>query len=264
MTCNKIAIIVATIIGLLLYPVLSAAAITVTEKLAEAQTADNDANWTSSGTFSIANNALGLCAVSSSDTTGLAQPTLTGGSVATWNVIGTVTFNTIATPENRITVFRGLGTGAASAAVVADFAGDNQSAISWSCWEFTNIDLGGVNGSSAIVQFKTVSTDAAQLITATFDSPIGLTQAVMMWGSSISNRTWTPDSGFSAGTEIATTLPLHELIAQYRVDGADSAPTWNVSGANTLLGGFAIEVKETGGGGGGGGSTPRVRIRKKG
>jgi hypothetical protein len=228
----------------------ASAAITVTEKLAEAQTSDNDASWTSAGTFSIANNALGVCFVSSTAlAANLATPTLTGGSMTTWTEITNVSFDTIATPTSRMTAFRGLGSGAGAAAVTAAFSA-NQTSVNFNCWEFTNPDLGGTNGSGAIAQSKTASGDStATNCQTTFDNALGSTQVVMETVVTGGSKTFTAEFA-SVGTELSNTAPVTELKAQYLANGSDSTPNWSWTGgiANGCIG---VEVKEAAGAGGG-------------
>lgn len=221
------------------------AAIGVTEKLQEAQTADNDASWTSVGTFTIANNALGICVVLNTATSAnLRTPTLTGGSVTTWTAISNVSFDTVATSTVRLTAFRGLGSGAAAAAVTADYAAVNQTSVSWNCWEFTNTIITGTNAADAIGVSGTNNADNAGSITVSL-AALGSPQILLMAGGVNAANTWTPDTGFSVGTEITNSTPTSELKIQYLANGTDNSPTWSFSGT-PHAGAIAFEIKETG------------------
>ena len=223
-------------LSLLFVPSSAQAAITVVEQLAEAQTADNDASWTSVGTFDIANGATGVCFVFNTDAAGgLTTPTLTGGSVTTWNVTENVPFSTIATPTAKITTFYGLGTGAAAATVTASFSADNQTSVGWNCFE-----LAGAHTSTPFIQDKSGSTDAATSHTVTIDSARSSGSA-LLFGILVSGT-----AGFTAeysglGTETSNTTPATEWVVQWDIGGSDTTPLWTTS-ASEEAGYVAVEI----------------------
>ena len=227
-------------IGCLVVPVQ--AAMTVTELLAEANSTDGT-SIASTGTFSVGNNALGLCGVLSTAASAPALvPTLTGGS-ATWTQAATVTLNTSWT----LTLFRALGTGAAAAVVTADYAGSTATAAVFNCMQVTNPDLSGTNGSGAIAQTQTQAPGSTTACGQAFSNALGgATQTVLQFGVISATRTWTPDSApnvFSVGTEVGVTSPAAETKVQYFYGGTENNPQWTVNTA-TQLGCIAVEVKE--------------------
>jgi hypothetical protein len=240
------------------------AAVGVTEKLACVDTDDNDASWqtdtagscgVSAGTMSIASNAYGLCFVQNTATAAnLGTPTLTGGSMTTWAEIGNGSYDVIATPTSRITAFRGLGTGAAAAALVAAY-GANQTSVIWNCWETTGIDLGGTNGSTATVQFKTEAGDSVTECSPTFDSGLGATQVVFQFTAVGGTKTLGTDTSFTGNTEQVNATPVSNARTEYLVNGADATPaiTWT---GGIATGCIAVEVKEAAAAGGGGRNFP--------
>jgi len=63
------------------------------------------------GTIAPAPNALVTVAVSTHQATSAAPvPTLSGGGMANWEVVATVTFDALGLPHKRITIFRAMST----------------------------------------------------------------------------------------------------------------------------------------------------------
>lgn len=237
-----------TALLILLAAVPASATITVTEKLAEAQTADNDASWTSVGTFSCADQTQCVCVVmTTASSANLTTPTLSGGSVTTWTRIGNaIGFDTAASPTKSVTYFQGVGSGASAAAITADYSGINQSSAAWNCFEVANADVSGFNGATGIVQSGSNTIDSGTSLSVTLAS-LGATQVVfqtMMINAS--GRTWTADTGFTKLTLTANATPTSEWETQYQINGTDNVPLWSISGGAQSLGTFAVEIKEAG------------------
>jgi hypothetical protein len=250
--------ILATILAaaLVFAPSPAWAAIGISEKLSEFDT--DDPTLASTGTFSIANGALGVCFVINTASAGnLRTPTLSGGSVATWTEIGTVGFNSIAAPTRRITAFRGVGTGAAAAAVTAAFAGSTQTSVAWNCYEVTGADSGGTNGSEAIAQFKEEASDSATETSPTFTNALTATAGIIHVGSTNADRNWTIEGAFTSGTVLNWTGPTSDAIGQFDAATTDDTPALSISGVATAIASLAVEVTEDSGAGGGGGGTCR-------
>jgi hypothetical protein len=236
--------------------------VTVTEKLACYESDDNDSAWTSNTdvggtcavgpTMSIANNAYGLCFIANAVTTSanLATPALTGGSLTTWTEIGSVSINTIATPTLRVSAHRGLGSGASAAALTATYSA-NQLSVNMHCFEVTNPDLGGTNGSTATAQFKTAVSDSATTCAPDFDNALNASQVVFNLVAVPAGRTFTGDTSFTLTTELENTAATIQSIGQYLVNGSDDIPTLTIVGGATALGCLAVEVTEAAGAGGG-------------
>lgn len=77
-------------------------------------------------------------------------PTVSGAGI-TLTQIDTV-LSPAATPERRITLFRGIATSSTPGALTIDFGGVTQHSCQWAVDEIGNVDTGGVNGANAIVQ----------------------------------------------------------------------------------------------------------------
>ena len=96
-------------------------------------------------------DALVLVAVDSTFTTTTpTEPTLTGCGM-TWVVVRTFGWDDSGTTR-RLTLFRSLHASPSAGVLTFDFAGEQQSEISWDVIEFGSVDAGGTNGSAAVVQ----------------------------------------------------------------------------------------------------------------
>lgn len=106
-------------------------------------------------------NSLVLVAVANKVAAGPPNtPTLTGNGL-TYVQVATTAFNTIATPLQRITVFRAMGTAPTVGAITIDFAGQTQQEVLWQASDVLGVSTGGTNGSAAVVQSAATSTDSA-------------------------------------------------------------------------------------------------------
>jgi hypothetical protein len=238
------------------------AAIAITEKLNEFSGTDiaDGSPYTTAGTFTIANNALGLCGVFHTAATNgnlRTVSSVTGGSVTTWTEVGSVGFNSVASPVRRITVFRGMGAGASAATLSVNFAtGADQTSAGVACFEVTGVDTGGVNGAEAVAQFKTEASDSATETSPTFDNALTATAGIIQWSMINADRNWTADAGlqFTLGTDAFTgwTSPATDARTQWDASSTDDTPSMTISGGATVIASIAVEVTEDGGGGGGG------------
>lgn len=93
-----------------------------------------------------------------------ATPTLAGNSL-TWVQIATVTYDTIATPNHRLTLFRALGSSPTTGTVV--ITASTSTGCVWSISDFSGTDTTGSDGSGAIIQSATNRTDTATSLTVT-------------------------------------------------------------------------------------------------
>lgn len=108
-------------------------------------------------------------------------PTLTGNG-ATFAQVATVTNAGVV----RLTYFRSLQASYTPGTVAIDFGGQTQSQCFYSFSEFDGIDLGGSNGSAAIIQSNTNITAGATSLTVTlgaFANPNNATVGGFYWDS---------------------------------------------------------------------------------
>jgi hypothetical protein len=138
-------------------------------------TVDEAGGGTSFGTASVTPkaNKLYLLAVHNRCSSGTGnEPTVTGDGL-TW--VKVATSQNGASPEERQTLFRALGSSPTTGALTIDFAGQTQVYCSWYLNEFSNVDTTGTNGSGAIVQsnivYQNSNTTGVTITLSAFGSP---------------------------------------------------------------------------------------------
>lgn len=200
---------------------------------------------TASGTP--AANKLQLLAVhSSQDTTDPASPTCTQASL-TFALIDTHLWRSGQASNYRVSLYRALTASPAAGAVTIDFGGTTQTSCAWSWAEVDeDVDLGGSNGSGAIVQSQIASTGVGGTALAlsaplnAFTDPLrNLVYAC--WGHRISNGSVTPKTGWSELHDFSGSTPLGGLETQWNT-GEDLTPGGTLSAA-ALWGGVGIEIR---------------------
>lgn len=168
-------------------------------------------------------------------------PTATGAGL-TWVAVNNQDYGLAATTPNRLALLRALGTAPTSGAVTISFAGDTQAGCSWSIVEFTDIDVGGTNGSRAIVQTAKVraNLDGAPVVTlAAFDAVDNATYGCFGTGNSPAPQ-WTPGAGFTeihdVGGEGGVVLAEFQSTNDTSVDATAAGVTPNTAG-------IAVEIR---------------------
>jgi hypothetical protein len=214
--------------------------IAITEKLAEGSTL-NQTSYTSSGAFSIASQAIGICFINSGASTTPSAPTLSGAGATSWTQIATVPYDPSASQKKRVTAFRALGSGGSAASLVADFGGQSQGGVTFVCYEATGTDVGGTNGSGAVLQSATNAADATDPFTVTLGTREA-ESAVLMFSAVGQSLSMTPESGYTAGTKTGQATPTMQTRAQWLIGGSDATPTWDFSAAANA-GGIAMELR---------------------
>lgn len=208
---------------------------------------DSNATSYATGLYTPTANTLLLAAVTSSNASGADQPTLSGNNL-TWVAINTITFNTIASPTYRTTVFRAMGALPILGALTADFGAQTQRGCIISVVEFSETDTSGTNGSGAIVQSDTAAVDTNSVVSKTLaafgntnNRPYG---AVGQGNSKAIN----PASGFTELHDLTHANPTsgqetnwHETSAATTVSGTTSDST------NQDMGLVALEIKAASG-----------------
>ena len=187
-------------------------------------------------------NKLYLCAVFGiSNPNGSAGPitatTVTGGP-GTWVKVVEIQFKTISSTNACIGIFRKLVTsGAASANISYNYSTTADTGL-MQCWEFSNVNTTGTNGSGAIVQTGTFASDSAStgLVTLnTFSS--GINAAYGAFSDAEQSGTMVPGSGFANGS-----MPSATVLAEWK-NAQDTTVDCTRSEGAVDLGGVAIEIK---------------------
>jgi hypothetical protein len=232
------------------------AAISVSVLLEEAST-ENAQTYNTTGTFSVPSNHLGICVVGVSETLGETVSDISiSGPMASWDVLDTTNadqlFDSIATPAKRIKAFRTLGTGAVASAltITVNSGTGNQTGVLVVCYAFADVDTSGLNGAGAIIQAKDGANDNNATLSVTLDNPRTANSALIFFGANAAGCAYTPEAGYTTGTETFYSTPTHEILAEWMIGGTDTTPQFTLAGCGTpTWAGIAVEVKMSGSGG---------------
>lgn len=170
------------------------------------------------------------------------EATVTGTS-QTWTKVDGLTFNTIASPTQRITVYRFLAASTFSATTTISF-GATQLGISSHLYEITGMDATGTNGSGAIVQVVTNSADATANPSVTMAAISSGSNAVIAYfANDINPMGGTAEAGWTEKFDNGYASPDRGDYSMYRIGTTDNTPT--VTAASSDWAGIAIEIKST-------------------
>ncbi|MGH7614950.1 MAG: beta strand repeat-containing protein [Gemmatimonadales bacterium] len=190
--------------------------------------------------ISPAPNALITVAVLSHRTYGATTVTVSGGGMASWTQVASVTFDTFGTPLRRLTIFRAMSASPGSGPLTITFAG-NVSNTQWIVSQWTGVETSGVNGAGAIVQTGSAAADAVNGLTTTL-AAFGNANNVAygVFGVNSNALAITPGAGF---TELAE-QPSGEntpgdLFAEWATNISAITATWTTKNA----GGLGLEIK---------------------
>lgn len=181
-----------------------------------------------------------LLFVSNAKATTPEEATATGTS-QTWTKVDGLTFNTVGTPTQRITVYRFLAASTFSATTTISF-GATQLGISSHIYEITGMDATGTNGSGAIVQAVSNSADATANPNVTMAAiSSGSNAVVSYFANDINPFGGTVEAGWTQDFNTGYASPDRGDYSMYRIGGSDNTPT--VTAASSDWAGIAIEIK---------------------
>ena len=165
-----------------------------------------------------------------------AVSTVTGGP--TWTSRSSVSFNTVGSPTQRVSVWSGVPTSDYRGTVVIAFGG-TETGCAWSLDEYTEVDTGTDDG---VIQVATGTTASATTVAATLvalGSTLNPTHAATALGSTAGV---TPGTGFAELSDVAVATPAARLQAQYQAGAGTVAIDQSWSGA-TAAAIIAVELK---------------------
>lgn len=169
------------------------------------------------------------------------QPTATGNGL-TWELVGTIVYDTTSSSRKRVTVLRALGASPSAGAITVDFGGQANTDVHWTVDQFTGVDTGGTNGSAAIVQAVTAKdeTGSASSLTVTL-AAFGSANNATYGGFGVSTNTaLAVGSGFTLGGTAQTYAGSAAIISEYNLANDTSV---DITMTASLVGGVAAEIK---------------------
>jgi hypothetical protein len=199
--------------------------------------------------ISPAPNALITVAVMGhNSTSAVPSPTLSGGGVSAWTEVATITFDTVALPHRRLTIFRAMSSSPGSGPLTFTFT-KAQSNCQWIVSQWDGVDISGVNGAGAIGQTGSNRADGGNGLTVTLGA-LGNASNVAygVFGVKKNVLAVTPGAGF---TEIAEQPSSENTPGDLEAEWATNVSTIDASWTNLSGGALGVEIKAAGGGPGG-------------
>jgi hypothetical protein len=230
-------------------PITQTASVTVTDQppagithtLLTAGTNPTNLSVYTTASISPAPNTLITIAVLSQRSYGASvAPTVTGGGMAAWTQVASVTFDVLATPLRRMTIYRAMSGAPGSGPITITFAG-NQSNAQWIVSQWDGVETGGTNGSGAIVQTGSNAADAVNGLGTTlaaFASAANVAYGVFGVNSNVAAIT--PGSGF---TEIAEVPSGENTPGSLMAEWAVNHPTVNALWTNLRGAVLGVEIR---------------------
>jgi hypothetical protein len=201
-------------------------------------------NTTTTASISPAPNTLVTITLLSHRSTATISPIVTGGGMASWDLVASVDFDTLALPHRRLSVYRAMSAAPGSGPITFKFT-NQVSNLEWSVSQWTGVDTSGVNGAGAIVQTGSNRANAVNGLSvalAPFGSPANV--ALGAFGVNSQVAAITPASGF---TEIDE-LPANEgTRGDLQTEWAVNQPTVGASWPFLKGGALGIELKASSG-----------------
>ena len=221
----------------------------VTENPLTGASSTTDASSYTTASVTPGANRLVLVQVVNTKATLPDTPTLSGNGL-TYVQIATVTYDTIASPLKRETLFRALGASPSAGAITIDFAGTNQTGCIWSVAEFIDVDTGGTNGSAAVVQSATNNANTGTSLTVTL-AAFGSTDNATYGAFAINdNVAINPGTGFTEiHDNVLGAVPVTGSETEWKDSNDTSVDASSSDAANKRWGGIAVEIKFAAAGG---------------
>ena len=186
-------------------------------------------------------NTLVTVAVTTHNATAAAPvPTLSGGGMATWDMVATVTYDAVGTPKKRVTIFRAMSASPGSGPITITSSA-TLSNCQWIVSQWSGVETSGTNGSGAIVQTGSNAADAVTSLSAplaAFGSSANVAYGVFGINSNV--VAITPGAGFTEIDEQPSTeSTAADLFAEWVVNVPAVSASWPAKNAGAL----ALEIK---------------------
>jgi len=169
-----------------------------------------------------------------------ASPTLSSGGMSGWTVVSSITFDGVATPHKRLTIYRALSASPGSGPLTITFSG-SVSNCQWIVIQWSGVDPSGVNGAGAIGQIGTGQGDASTGLTVglgTFGSVNNLGYGA--FGVAKSTPSVSPGAGFS---ELAEQASAESPASDLEAESATNLPSIRATWASGNAGAVGIEIR---------------------
>jgi hypothetical protein len=167
------------------------------------------------------------------------SPTLTGGGMASWEVVATVAYDG-STPLDRLTIYRAMSTSPGSGSITIK-SSVTVSNCQWIVSQWSGVDVSGTNGSGAIVQTGSSSGTSVNGLTVTLAPFASSSDAAYgAFGVASATAVVTAGSGFTTiDQQPSGESTIGDLFAEWAVNLNSINATWSSKSAGAL----GIEIK---------------------
>jgi hypothetical protein len=195
-------------------------------------------NTTTTASIAPAPNTLVTITLLSHRSTATISPIVTGGGMASWDLVASVDFDTLALPHRRLTIYRAMSANPGSGPITFKFT-NQVSNLEWIVSQWDGVETSGVNGAGAIVQTGSDRANSVNGLTvglAPFQNPANV--ALGAFGVNSQTAVITPAAGFAEiDEEPANEGTRGDLQTQWAVNQPAVGATW------TFLKGGALGVE---------------------
>jgi hypothetical protein len=160
--------------------------------------------------------------------------------MASWEVVASVTYDTVGLPRKRITIFRAMSPSPGSGPITIT-SSVTLSNCQWIVSQWSGVETGGSNGSGAIGQTGTNAADAVTTLAtslAAFSNPANVAYGAFGINSNV--VAINPGTGF---TEIDEQPSTESTTADLFAEWAVNRPTINATWATKNGGALGVEIK---------------------
>ena len=205
-------------------------------------TTDRSTYLTAPATDYIQSNTLALAMVVNSKASAPDAPTLSGMGL-NWVQIGTSNFNTLASPTERVTVFRAMSNNIASGRLTADFGGATQTSCLIDLVQAFGAGTNGTDGADGLVQTNYGGGNADTTLTITLGAlnANGTNGAIGFYGNNLNPFGGAAESGWTEGLDYGVATPNTGGGIYWRQGTTDN--TIGPSVSSSAWAGIGVEVK---------------------
>ncbi len=201
----------------------------------------NQKVYTTASITPVSNALITIAVIGHNSSAAAASPTIAGAGL-TWVEVTSTTFNSIATPLKRMTIFRAMSAAPGSGTITITFPA-SQSNAAWIVSQWTGVDQTGTNGSGAVGTIATPNgSDAATSLSATL-APLGGPNNVAygVVGTNGSALGINPGGSFAEISEQKPAEGTNSIIeALFAANQTNPSANWTGSFAAAIL---AVEIK---------------------
>ena len=208
--------------------------------LTSGNNATNQNLYTTAAISPAPNTLVTVAVLAHNSSSAVPSPTLSGGGMTAWTEAATITFDALAKPLKRMTIFRAMSASPGSGPITIRF-NKAQSNAQWIVSQWGGVDVSGVNGAGAIVQTGASRADAVNGLALSL-SPFGDENNVAygVFGVRSGVLAITPGVGF---TEIAEHASAENPPSALQAEWTSNDNTIDASWASLRGAVLGLEIK---------------------